>query len=211
MSTPQQTSPARDVLTQPDLRELILAYQYGVPCSLQHMFQLYYAKLDQMQYQAHPALKQMQDPLRMRGYLLCRLLEDNYCDLAHTFLDTFPDDDDIQIPKSISILTRNTIDNAVRARNLPLVKRLHARPAIGICSQLAMDAAAANGDLEIVQFLHVHRSEGCSRVAFKKAKKHPAVLTFLKANRPQDEHRVETRLRMTPDFGHTEMGNCVVQ
>ncbi|KDO19145.1 hypothetical protein SPRG_15712 [Saprolegnia parasitica CBS 223.65] len=188
------SSSARAVLTQPDLREVILAYQDGVPCSLQHMFQLYYAKLEMAQYQVHPNLKQMQDPLRMRGYLLCRLLQDNYCDLAHTFLDTFTDDDDIKLPsRSVSILIRNTIDNAVRARNLSLVKRLHARPAIGICSQLAMDTAAANGDLEIVQFLHQHRSEGCSRLAFKRAKKHKAVLAFLKKNRPQDEHRHETR------------------
>ncbi|EQC30258.1 hypothetical protein SDRG_12108 [Saprolegnia diclina VS20] len=206
-----QCNVARDVLTQPDLRNLILAYQDGVPCSLQAMFQLYYAKLEKVQYHIHPELNQMQDPLYMRGYLLCRLLQDDHCDVAHTFLNTFSNDDDIKLPSRVSLLVRNTIDNAARARNLSIVKRLHARPAIGICSQLAMDIAAANGDLDIVQFLHQHRTEGCSRLAFKKAKKHKAVLAFLKANRPQDEHRRETRIQATLGGDEYDGVECVLQ
>ncbi|KDO20805.1 hypothetical protein SPRG_13621 [Saprolegnia parasitica CBS 223.65] len=65
--------------------------------------------------------------------------------------------------------------------------------------------------LEKVQFLHQHRREGCSRLAFKRAKKHKAVLAFHKEYRPQDEHRREKRIQAT--LGGTEYDGveCVLQ
>ncbi|OQR99649.1 protein kinase [Achlya hypogyna] len=81
------------------------------------------------------------------------------------------------------------MDNAVRARSLPLLAELHRRQ-LGACSKGAMDIAAANGDLEIVQFLHENRTEGASADAFMFAAKrgHQQVLTFLREHRPADEH-----------------------
>ncbi|RLN95848.1 hypothetical protein BBJ28_00020424 [Nothophytophthora sp. Chile5] len=54
-------------------------------------------------------------------------------------------------------------------------------------TQTAMDGAAANGHLEVVQWLHVHRSEGCTTVAMNKAAAggHLPVVQWLHANRSE--------------------------
>ncbi|EQC24775.1 hypothetical protein SDRG_17335 [Saprolegnia diclina VS20] len=68
---------------------------------------------------------------------------------------------------------------------LPLVRSLHER---GVnCSTDAMNKAAANGHLEVVRFLHEHRSEGCTTVAMDDAATngHLEVVQFLHENRTE--------------------------
>ncbi|KDO28659.1 hypothetical protein SPRG_06514 [Saprolegnia parasitica CBS 223.65] len=68
---------------------------------------------------------------------------------------------------------------------LPLVRTLHERGCS--CSERAMDYAAANGHLEVVQFLHFNRTEGCTTYALDRAiyNGHFDVVCFL------IEHRME--------------------
>ncbi|OQR82302.1 hypothetical protein ACHHYP_16248 [Achlya hypogyna] len=143
--------------------------------------------LEKVSYENHPELCQLVDRRYLRGYVLSRLVQEGRVDLALDLLRAYSKGD-VLLPDRMSIVSnlKDTMDNASRARSLPLLQQLHERN-IGFCSVLAMDIAAANGDLPIVTFLHTHRTEGCSRRAFKKAKRHPAVLAFLKQNRPQDE------------------------
>ncbi|EQC30244.1 hypothetical protein SDRG_12094 [Saprolegnia diclina VS20] len=203
------SSLAYDVLVQPDLRELIFAYQAGVSCTLHHMLALYHQKLDQVQYLYHPDLSELVDPIRLRGYMLCRLIREGYCDEANELLDTFPGSNDIRLPSRLAPLLRWTIDSAAKHRNLALIKRLHAR-GLGAASVRAMDLAAEHGDLAIVEFLHTHRREGCSKIAFKKAKKHKEVLAFLKANRPNDA-RIRPPVYGEPKVPLSHVLTCAIQ
>ncbi|OQR90057.1 hypothetical protein ACHHYP_05853 [Achlya hypogyna] len=79
------------------------------------------------------------------------------------------------------------LDMAAAQGDLELVQFLSERR-LGNCSKNAMDEAAANGDLSMVRYLHEHETAGCSLVAFLLAKKngHNEVLAFLKAERPRD-------------------------
>lgn len=58
---------------------------------------------------------------------------------------------------------------------------------IASCSTFAMNMAAANGHLEIVQFLHFHRPEGCTSYAMDAAaaKGHLDVVKFLHFHRTE--------------------------
>ncbi|OQR99656.1 hypothetical protein ACHHYP_05405 [Achlya hypogyna] len=183
---PRATS-AHAVLTQPDLVESITVYQVGTTYVLRDIFTTHVEKLQQVQYRHNPELRQLVDPLLLRGYILCRLLEDGDVSGAIAILQAYSPAD-VQMPAYLSPARRRTMDNAVRARSLPVLVCLHER-SFGECSVDAMDTAAANGDLEIVQYLHEQRIEGCSRRAFKLAKKnrHMEVLAFLRTHRPQDE------------------------
>ncbi|KAH9103940.1 hypothetical protein LEN26_015158 [Aphanomyces euteiches] len=66
------------------------------------------------------------------------------------------------------------------------VKYLDEKATVGATYQ-AMDAAAANGHLEIVRFLHEHRREGCSTDAVDLAATngHLKVVKFLLDNRTE--------------------------
>src|SRR3546814_7943009 len=57
--------------------------------------------------------------------------------------------------------------------------------ALPICTFHAMDYAAKNGHLEIVEFLHEHRTEGCTAQAMNYAAKagHLAIVEWLHKNR----------------------------
>ncbi|KDO19144.1 hypothetical protein SPRG_15711 [Saprolegnia parasitica CBS 223.65] len=152
---------AYDVLVQPDLRELIFAYQVGISCTLQHMLALYQAKLEQVQYRYHPDLSELVDPIRLRGYMLCRLIREGYCVEANELLDMFPGRSDLKLPSRLSPLLRWTVDSAAKHRDLALIKRLHAR-GLGAASVRVLEDCVQEG------------------------KKHKEVLAFLKAHRPND-------------------------
>lgn len=60
-----------------------------------------------------------------------------------------------------SIEAVDAMDLAAEFGHLEVVKWLHEHRSEG-CSTNAMDLAASNGHLEVVRFLHDHRDEGCS-------------------------------------------------
>ncbi|KDO22288.1 hypothetical protein SPRG_12128 [Saprolegnia parasitica CBS 223.65] len=166
------------------------------------MLALYHAKLEQVQYRYHPDLSELVDPIRLRGYMLCRFIREGYCDEANELLDKFSGRSDLKLPSRLSPLLRWTIDSAAKHRDLALIKRLHAR-GLGAASVRAMDVAAEHGDLAIVD-------EGCSKIAFKKAKKHKEVLAFLKAHRPNDA-RVRPPVYGEPKVPLSDVLSCAIQ
>ncbi|KAF0720834.1 Aste57867_29 [Aphanomyces stellatus] len=76
------------------------------------------------------------------------------------------------------------IDNAATNGHLDMVQYLHAQRE-SKCTTQAMDGAAANGHLEVVQFQHDHRTEGCTTNAEDAASLygHDAIVRFLLAKR----------------------------
>ncbi|OQS08008.1 hypothetical protein THRCLA_00015 [Thraustotheca clavata] len=142
----------------------------------------YSQKLEQVQYRSHPGLKKLTKPQCFRGYCLARLVYEGNVKLALEILNNIPPDD-VELLPDAAYDYFVTMDNAVKARSLELLKILHER-SIGECTKHAMDIAAENGDLDIIRFLHENRKEGCSLQAFKKAKKnkHDDVLAYLEAN-----------------------------
>ncbi|ETV75031.1 hypothetical protein H257_10633 [Aphanomyces astaci] len=79
-------------------------------------------------------------------------------------------------------LRATALDIACRQGDLHLVQQLQDRP----CTTKAMDWAAANGHLDVVAFLHQHRSEGCTVDAIDRAAQrgHADVVEFLLTHRP---------------------------
>lgn len=57
------------------------------------------------------------------------------------------------------------LDLAAAEGDLALVQRLHADKTTWPCTPQAMDNAARNGHLDVVQWLHAHRTEGCTSSA----------------------------------------------
>ncbi|KAF0720830.1 Aste57867_25 [Aphanomyces stellatus] len=82
--------------------------------------------------------------------------------------------------------SRAAIDNAATNGHLTLVEFFHAKQD-SECTTQAMDGAAANGYLEVVQFLHDHRNEGCTTDAMDVAARHghDTVVRFLLAKRAE--------------------------
>ncbi|KAG9411894.1 hypothetical protein AC1031_017527 [Aphanomyces cochlioides] len=76
------------------------------------------------------------------------------------------------------------MDTAAHNGNLMLVEFLHANRSEG-CTADAMDSAAWQGHLDVVRFLHDHRHEGCSERAMDWAagNGHLNIVKFLHANR----------------------------
>ncbi|OQS06654.1 hypothetical protein THRCLA_20322 [Thraustotheca clavata] len=142
-------------------------------------FPAYSEKLEELQYRHHPVLKELTKPRYFRGYCLVRLIQDGNVKSALEILAVILSSD-IELIPNIWYESLTTMDNAVKARSLELLKILHER-SIGECTKNAMDIAAANGDLDIVRFLNENRSEGCTYRAFKmiaKKYKHYDVLAF---------------------------------
>lgn len=77
-----------------------------------------------------------------------------------------------------------TLDLAAGSGSLELVQFLHENRSEG-CSTEAMDRAATFGRLNVITFLHRHRGEGCTAQAMDGAAKngHLEVVRFLHANR----------------------------
>ncbi|EQC26506.1 hypothetical protein SDRG_15684 [Saprolegnia diclina VS20] len=80
--------------------------------------------------------------------------------------------------------TSFAMDAAARRGHLDMVRFLHLHRTEG-CTVAAMDTAAARGDLAIVRFLHEHRTEGCSTKALggAVANDHKDIVCFLLDNR----------------------------
>ncbi|KAF0720840.1 hypothetical protein As57867_000035, partial [Aphanomyces stellatus] len=78
------------------------------------------------------------------------------------------------------------IDNAAANGHLDMVQYIH-ETRESKCSTQAMDGAAANGHLEVVQFLHDHRTEGCTTDAIDEAAihGHDSIVRFLLAKRKE--------------------------
>ncbi|OQR80561.1 hypothetical protein THRCLA_11991 [Thraustotheca clavata] len=153
----------------------------------------YSQMLEQIQYRTNPALKKLTKPQYFRGYCLARLIEEGNVKLALEILNTIPPNDVELLPETnYDYLV--TMDNAVKARSLELLKILHER-SIGECTKNAMDVAAKNGDLDIIRFLHENRTEGCSVRAFKNAKKYKCddVLKYLEEHCQADKAIKEPR------------------
>ncbi|KAF0720838.1 Aste57867_33 [Aphanomyces stellatus] len=78
------------------------------------------------------------------------------------------------------------IDKAATNGHLAMVQYFHEKPN-SKCTTDAMDGAATNGHLEVVQFLHEQRLEGCTTDAMDEAATygHDAVVQFLLAKRKE--------------------------
>lgn len=96
------------------------------------------------------------------------------------------------------------MDAAAQNGHLEVVRFLH-----GIrresCTVLAMDRAACNGFLEIVQFLHANRAEGCTKNALNGAARygHFDVVRFLVEHR--SEGVLDEALHRAESQGHEEV------
>ncbi|KDO25101.1 hypothetical protein SPRG_09243 [Saprolegnia parasitica CBS 223.65] len=86
--------------------------------------------------------------------------------------------------ETATFFTCATMDAAAQSGKLGLVEFLHAHRTEG-CTHRAMDYAAMGGHMAIVEFLHVHRSEGCSVEAMNGAarKGNLEIVRFLHENR----------------------------
>ncbi|CEG43432.1 FOG: Ankyrin repeat [Plasmopara halstedii] len=80
--------------------------------------------------------------------------------------------------------TSDAMDKAAMNGHLQIVQYLHEQ-SIGGCTVAAMDGAAKNGYLDVVKFLHAQRSEGCTVSAMDGAARsgHLEIVTFLHTNR----------------------------
>ncbi|EFA75717.1 hypothetical protein PPL_10770 [Heterostelium album PN500] len=63
-------------------------------------------------------------------------------------------------------ITKSAMDAAARNGHLEIIRYLHENTSAQ-CSKSAMDGAANRGHLETVRFLHFNRSEGCSALAME--------------------------------------------
>ncbi|EQC30243.1 hypothetical protein SDRG_12093 [Saprolegnia diclina VS20] len=172
------------VFGQGDLLALIFGFQAGLPKALSDAVRAYRDKLRHVHYLDHPDLRELTSPPLLRGYILCRLVAEARISEALLLLRFFPLPKDVLLPRRLVPLTlADTMDNAARAGSLPLLQALHSRR-FGRCTSLAMDVAAGAGDLAIVQFLYHERREGCSVNAYDVAQRHPRILEFLEAHRP---------------------------
>lgn len=88
-------------------------------------------------------------------------------------------------PSESVALSAREVANAVGLAQLPVVQWLHAHDAEYAFTSKAMDAAAANGALNVVTFLHETRSEGCTTDAIDTAAAngHLDVVRFLHEKR----------------------------
>ncbi|RLN43696.1 hypothetical protein BBJ28_00013361 [Nothophytophthora sp. Chile5] len=82
--------------------------------------------------------------------------------------------------------TNAAMDEAAAGGHLEVVQWLHANRTEG-CTTVAMDGAAFNGHLRVVQWLHANRSEGCTTLAMNGAAAcgHLEVVQWLHANRSE--------------------------
>ncbi|GLD92556.1 hypothetical protein PINS_up001115 [Pythium insidiosum] len=78
---------------------------------------------------------------------------------------------------------RNLGDRAAELGDLEMVQWIHAQRAPHAFSAHAMDGAAAGGFLDVVRFLHEHRTEGCTAQAINGALlgRHDDVVAFLRS------------------------------
>nr|KAJ3415137.1 hypothetical protein HK105_001583 [Polyrhizophydium stewartii] len=124
-----------------------------------------------------------------------------WVDLVHWMIDGPPKASSTEEPRAAG-LSRSTamVDMLIRVRgdatagdilssaaqrgNLAIVMHLHKR---GFKSSFAMDQAAGAGHLEVLEFLHHNRAEGCTTAAMDRAAEngHVGVLEFLHKHRTE--------------------------
>ncbi|TYZ61525.1 hypothetical protein PybrP1_006849, partial [[Pythium] brassicae (nom. inval.)] len=85
---------------------------------------------------------------------------------------------------------QNLFDHVAGSGHVAVLECLHAHfreSRDDVCTTAAMDAAAGKGFLDVVQFLHEHRTEGCTTAAMDMAARngHVEVLQFLHENRSE--------------------------
>ncbi|KDO19317.1 hypothetical protein SPRG_14709 [Saprolegnia parasitica CBS 223.65] len=169
--------------------------------------QRYRRQLGHVSHKAHPEVTHlMSTPARFHGFVLCKLIQDRDVPTALALLATFPDAATLQLPRGKQTYTY-TMDYAARARSLPLLKALHARR-LGSCSNAAMDTAAANGDVAILDFLQAYTHQRCTHkgIAAARRNKHVDVLALLEEGRE--------RCREHNDMSGAQFGfaaSCAVQ
>ncbi|KAF0699456.1 Aste57867_9998 [Aphanomyces stellatus] len=100
--------------------------------------------------------------------------------------------------------THVAMDQAAAKARLDIVKYLHDHRSEG-CTTHAMDAAAAAGRLEVVQFLHAKREEGCTTEAMDNAARrgHLHVLKFLHDHR--SEGTTAQAMELAATKGHSNV------
>ncbi|KDO25479.1 hypothetical protein SPRG_09422 [Saprolegnia parasitica CBS 223.65] len=158
MLSPSKSRAAYDVLTLPSLATIIFAYQgTGVSMSLALAFRKHKTKLRQLF--SRPMNNEVET---FRGYVLCKLVAAKDVKLALELLAAFPERDMLALPPTNKKYVY-AIDNAVRLQSVPLLTKLLERD-FGKSSKAAMDAAAADGNLAMVQLLHEYRDDGCTHV-----------------------------------------------
>jgi len=100
--------------------------------------------------------------------------------------------------------TVNAMDSAAANGHLDVVEFLHENRREG-CTTSAMDKAAQNGHLEVVKFLHENRTEGCSAYAMNQAAKngHLDMVEWLHFNRT--EGCTTEAMNAAAKYGHLEI------
>ncbi|GMF34007.1 unnamed protein product [Phytophthora lilii] len=80
----------------------------------------------------------------------------------------------------------DAMDGAAANGHLEIVQYLHTQRTEG-CTVAAMDGAARNGHMQVVEFLHTQRTEGCTAAAMDGAARsgHLAMVQFLHTNRTE--------------------------
>ncbi|KAH6592744.1 hypothetical protein BASA61_004454 [Batrachochytrium salamandrivorans] len=103
-----------------------------------------------------------------------------------SFATTVSGDSSIVLGRPVGGCTQWAMIAAAKNGHLDIVKFLHANRTEG-CTSKAMDCAARHGHLEVVQFLHTHRSEGCTSVAMDSAAAygHFDIIQWLHLNRTE--------------------------
>ncbi|KAG6973420.1 hypothetical protein JG688_00003547 [Phytophthora aleatoria] len=92
------------------------------------------------------------------------------------------------------------MDRAAGNGHLEMAEWLHRNRSEG-CSTKAMDLAAANGHLKVVKWLYANRTEGCTVKAFKKAMQnsHLCVAWWLHARFPKWNPSIDTLQIQSPN------------
>ncbi|KAF0683660.1 Aste57867_24305 [Aphanomyces stellatus] len=114
-------------------------------------------------------------------------------------------------PQIVSSLTRSMLFGASQYGLLPLVQALS--PIVRFATPALMDGAAANGHLDVVQWLHANRTEGYTYKAVVSAATfgHLHVLAYLHR---QDDGRIAAVHRLLPTIvqnGHLAVAEYVVE
>ncbi|AGO85235.1 Ankyrin repeat domain containing protein [Pandoravirus salinus] len=102
--------------------------------------------------------------------------------------------------------TTNIMNSAAAGGHLDVVEFLHANRTDG-CTAHAMDGAAAGGHLDVVEFLHANRTEGCTPWAIVGAARggHIDMVKWLYRNRPECAVPPHAALDAAARYGHMDV------
>ncbi|RHY01585.1 hypothetical protein DYB28_011769 [Aphanomyces astaci] len=97
----------------------------------------------------------------------------------------------------------NAMNASAANGHLEIVKFLHHHRTEG-CTRRAMDMAAKNGHLPVVQFLHEHRREGCTEFALHSAAQNGHLGTVKFLARHRNEGNVVKAMGVAKLHGHVQ-------